>query len=111
MARLRSRNTDSGILSVLLDEGVPISVARAFEEKGYQAIRHGDLLSPSVSDLRVATAAMTASAVLIAIDNDMKRIAGRYGSSDPRFSRLNLIKIACPEPQAAFTGSAGDVLY
>lgn len=101
MARRRSRTVDHASFRVLLDEGVPVSVGKVFEARGYEAIRHGSLLPPGASDSRVATAALVASAILIAIDNDMKRIAGRYGSTDPRFARLNLIKIACSEPQSA----------
>ena len=101
MARPRNRTVDPVAFRVLLDEGVPVSVSRVFEANGYQAISHRALLAPGVSDYRVAMAALAASAVLIAIDNDMKRLSGRYGSTDPRFARLDLIKIACPEPQAA----------
>lgn len=101
MARRRSRIVDPLALRVLLDEGVPVSVGKVFEAKGYQALSHGPLLAPGLSDHRVAAAALAASAVLVAIDNDMKRISGRYGSTDPKFAHLNLIKIACPEPQAA----------
>ena len=101
MARRLNRSKELAVFRVLLDEGVPVSVGKAFESRGYQAILHGDVLAPGVSDFRVAAAAITASAVLIAIDNDMKRIAGRYGSADPKYARLNLIKIGCSEPRAA----------
>lgn len=101
MARRRSSKNDARLLRVFLDEGVPVSVGAVFEESGYRAIRHGESLPQGASDFRVATAAQLAGAVLVAIDNDMKRLAGRYGSADPRYTTLNLIKIACSEPLAA----------
>lgn len=89
------------IIRVLLDEGVPVSVARVFEGCGHVAIRHADVLAPGSGDLLVARAAQVNDATLIAIDKDMKRITGRYGEADPKFQLLNVIKIGCSEPLAA----------
>lgn len=86
---------------VLLDEGVPRSVGETFAELGHTVIYHQDVLRPGVSDPLVAKTAQINDAVLIACDNDTKRMAGRYGRADPKFERLNLIKFACPEPHAA----------
>lgn len=99
------------VFRVLLDEGVPVSVARTFEQSGYEAIRHGDVLAPGSDDFLVAKAAQVNEATLIAIDKDMKRIAGRYGMADSKFERLNVIKIGCSEPLAAARiGQAMDLI-
>lgn len=37
----------------------------------------------------------------MALDGDMKKLAKGHGAGAGRFSRLNLLKLSCPEPQAA----------
>jgi hypothetical protein len=49
----------------------------------------------------VCIAAEANDALLVAFDNDMKRLARRHGVSAARFKRLNLLKFECEEPKAA----------
>lgn len=51
----------------------------------------------------VAATAMANSAILVAIDKDMKRIAQRYGATptNDRFAKLSLIRLCCEEGLAA----------
>ncbi|MFC6048045.1 DUF5615 family PIN-like protein [Methylobacterium hispanicum] len=86
---------------VLLDESVPVSVAALLRRLNYEAILHGDVLFQGADDALVAKTALLNHAILIAIDKDMKRIAGRYGMADQKFQKLHLIKLGCPEPMAA----------
>ena len=82
---------------VLLDEGVPDSIGRVFEQRGHTVIYHRDVLTQGAPDEVVCGAALSNDAILIAVDGDMKRLAKRYGSapSSARFARLNLIRIGC----------------
>lgn len=87
----------------LLDAGVPDSVGRVLNGSGHGVIYHRDVLPEKTPDPVVAFIAQQNNAVLIAIDNDMKQIAQRYGvaSHSDRFSRLNLIRLCCNEVLAA----------
>jgi predicted nuclease of predicted toxin-antitoxin system len=86
---------------LLLDENVPDSVGDVFEEAGHLVIRHRDVLRQGVSDDVVALTALIEGAVLVSIDRDMTQLTGPYGRIAQAFTKLHLIKIGCPEPQAA----------
>lgn len=90
-------------LRVLLDAGVPDSVGRAFAARGHVVIYYREVLSEREPDEVVCATALTNSAILIAVDGDMKRLAKRYGKEQKslRFERLNLIKIGCNPVLAA----------
>ncbi|WP_155992679.1 hypothetical protein [Acidocella facilis] len=81
----------------MLDEGVPVSVGHVFESLGQEVIFYRDVLPESVPDHVVAVAALTNNAILVAIDEDMRRIARKYGQKgqDPRYAKLNLIHLCC----------------
>jgi len=81
----------------LLDASVPDSVAAVFAKRGHGVILHRDVLPDRTPDEVVCAAALKNDAILVALDNDMKRIAKRYGANpgNTRFARLNLIRIGC----------------
>jgi len=82
---------------VLLDASVPDSVATVFINRGHNVILHRDVLPEATPDEVVCTTALKNDAILVALDNDMKRIAKRYGANpvNTRFARLHLIRIGC----------------
>jgi hypothetical protein len=90
-------------LIVILDEGTPVLSAEPFANHGHQVIYHGDVLDSGAKDEIVASMAILNSAVLIAVDLDMKRLVKRFGSPDhnPRFAKLDLIFVGCDPVMAA----------
>ncbi len=89
-------------LRVLLDAGVPDSVAAVFKKRDHLTILHREVLAEKTPDDVVATTALQNDAILVAIDPDMKSFPKRFwishGSS--RFANLNIIRICCNETQA-----------
>ncbi|MGC8532125.1 MAG: hypothetical protein ACP5M1_08810 [Acidiphilium sp.] len=90
-------------LHAFLDAGVPDSVGRALLASGHQVTFHRDVLPEKTPDQVVAATALNSSAVLVAIDKDMKQIAQRYGMTpqNDRFERLSVISFCCTEVAAA----------
>jgi predicted nuclease of predicted toxin-antitoxin system len=90
------------VLRFFLDEGVPDSVARTLRDAGHEAIllRESGIQRGSPDQLVCAYAEVT-EAILVALDADMKKLAQGHGAGAGRFKRLNLVKLSCPEPQAA----------
>jgi predicted nuclease of predicted toxin-antitoxin system len=88
-------------LRLFLDEGVPDSVGRAFENHKHEVIYLRDSVPQGSPDLLVCAAAGSNDAVLVAFDGDMRQIAKNHGISKGRFKRLSLIKLSCTEPSAA----------
>jgi predicted nuclease of predicted toxin-antitoxin system len=88
---------------VLLDAGVPDSVGAVLEERGHIVIYHRNVLPEKTPDLVVAATALANDAVLVAIDNDMKQLAQRYGMTarGDKFARLSIIRLCCNETLAA----------
>lgn len=72
-------------------------------EGGHDVIFYRDILPEGTPDLVVAATALENNAILVAIDNDMKRIARRYGmtTQEDRFARLSLIHVCCDEVMAS----------
>ena len=72
-------------------------------QAGHEVILHRDVLPEKTPDPVVAAAALANSAILVAIDKDMKQIAQKYGmtAANGRFDKLHLIRICCSEVQAA----------
>lgn len=66
-------------------------------------IFHRDVLLDKTPDIVVAETALRNDAILIAVDNDMKAIAQRYGMTPrgDRLDRLSMIRICCGEVIAA----------
>jgi len=87
----------------LLDAGVPDSVGTVLEERGHGVIYHRNVLPEKTPDLVVAATALENAAVLVAIDNDMKQLAQRYGitARGDKFARLSIIRLCCNETLAA----------
>jgi predicted nuclease of predicted toxin-antitoxin system len=88
-------------LRLFLDEGVPDAVGRVFTEAGHTVIYLRDSIPTGSPDELVAVAAERNDAILVACDGDMRQLVKRFGIGDGRFRKLSLIKISCPEPQAA----------
>jgi predicted nuclease of predicted toxin-antitoxin system len=86
---------------VLLDEGVPLEVARTFARHGHEVIPFEEAVKRGSRDELVCAAAEANDALLVAFDNDMKQAARRHGIGPARFKRLNLLQFTCSEPMAA----------
>jgi Domain of unknown function (DUF5615) len=86
-----------------LDENVPAQVADELHALGYFVLKFHDVLAPGVADTVVCAAALLNTAILVSIDGDMKAYAKKYGSkqNEDRFSKLCLLHLQLPEPQAA----------
>lgn len=88
-------------LKLFLDEGVPRSVGRCFEERGHTVIYFEDAAVRGSPDPLVATISMENNAVLVALDGDMRKLAQQRGVGQMRYKRLSLLKLSCPETEAA----------
>ncbi|CAA7619382.1 DUF5615 family PIN-like protein [Magnetospirillum sp. UT-4] len=88
-------------LSLVLDEGVPVSVGKAFQEAGHEVHWFNDVFTKGAPDPLVATVAQLNEWVLIALDGDMKQLAKSAGIGHRSFSKLSLIKLSCDETVAA----------
>lgn len=90
-------------LRLLLDEGVPNSVGRKFEEAGHQVtyVNQSQLVQRGSPDTLVAAAAVANGFILVAHDGDMKQIAKNHGFGGGRYKTLSLIKLTCRKPKAA----------
>lgn len=84
-------------LSILLDEGAPAPIGVPFRARGHTVINHSDVLSPGASDRLVCATAIMNSAILVAVDRDMKQMAKRFGTSEKggRYGRMNLLFLNC----------------
>ncbi len=80
---------------------MPVEVGHIFARHGHIVIPFEDVLNRGARDDLVCVAAEANDAILVAFDNDMKRLASRQGISSTRFKRLSLLKFACEEPMAA----------
>lgn len=88
-------------LRVFLDEGVPRSVGGCFENHGHTVLYFTDAAVPGSPDPLVASIATENNAVLVAVDGDMRKLAQRRGIGQNRYKMLSLIKLSCPETEAA----------
>jgi predicted nuclease of predicted toxin-antitoxin system len=86
-----------------MDASVPDSVGNSFAENGHNVIHHREVLPDGVPDEMVCATALRNDAILVAIDNDMRRLARRYGTgpNHDRFKQLSLIRIGCNPALAA----------
>lgn len=82
-------------LVFLLDASSPESVAKVIEGAGHKAIRHNDVLSEGATDVVVCETAMKNNAILVAVDNDMKRLTRRFKPENDRFKKLSVIHLGC----------------
>lgn len=94
-------SADSDKLKLFLDEGVPDSVGRVFEEFGHDVTYLNRTLVRGSSDHLVCAITDINEAVLVALDGDMKQIAKANGVGAGRYLKLGLIKLSCQEPKAA----------
>lgn len=84
-------------MKILLDEGVPIDVGREFEQAKHQVIYFDEVLvrGDGIPDQLVCRASIENKAILVAIDNDMKRFGKRFDLEKDWMKSLDLIHIGC----------------
>lgn len=87
-------------MTFLLDAGVPHSVGVSLETAGHKVIYYHEVLPEKASDLQVCETALANDAILVAIDQDMRRIANRFGVN-PRYQKLSLLHLGCNEVMAS----------
>jgi predicted nuclease of predicted toxin-antitoxin system len=82
---------------MLLDAGVPDSVADVLKERGHHVILYREVLPEGETDTVVCATVLANGAILVAIDGDMKQLARRFGQSvkSERFKRLSIIRLGC----------------
>ena len=93
--------TERPRLRFFLDQGVPNSVGRAFEESGHYVIYGNRVLMPRDPDQKVCVDAQANNCILVAVDRDMRRIAKENGVSQSRFAALSFVHLMCNEVAAA----------
>ena len=86
----------------MLDEMVPVSVARTLRQNGHTAEFIRDYTPPGSPDPLVATISEEMKAVLVSFDGDFQKIAPRVPDGQRRrFKRLSRIWMRCSEYQSA----------
>jgi predicted nuclease of predicted toxin-antitoxin system len=75
-----------------IDHCVPESVARALEAADLEVIRLREKTAPDSPDPLVAAVAQANNAVLVTMDGDFKKIAGRNGVGRRRQRFLSLVR-------------------
>ncbi|MGH6651047.1 MAG: DUF5615 family PIN-like protein [Sphingopyxis sp.] len=86
----------------MLDENVPAAVSHFLAEQGFEVILSRDAVGEGAPDPMVAQAAQVNEAILVSLDRDMRRIQRQLSAAnEARFPTLDLIMLACSEPQAA----------
>lgn len=88
-------------LRFFLDASVPDSVGKALADAGHPVIYHRDALAEGTKDPVVCQTAMENDAVLVAVDADMKHLSRRFGKTEDRFQKLNLLMCSCNAVMAA----------
>lgn len=89
-------------MKFMLDENVPAAVSRFLEGEGFEVILSREAVGEGAPDPVVAQAAQVNDTILVSLDRDMRRIQRQLSiSNGARFPALDLILLACPEPQAA----------
>lgn len=88
-------SNQSSPLRFFLDASVPDSVGRELASAGHEVIYHREALSDGAKDPVVCQTAIANSAILVAVDADMKHLSKRFGKSDDRFTKLDLLMCSC----------------
>lgn len=88
-------------MKFMLDENVPAAVSHFLAGQGFEVILSRDAVGEGAADPVVAQAAQVNEAILVSLDRDMRRIQRQLSAANEvRFPTLDLIMLACPEPQA-----------
>jgi predicted nuclease of predicted toxin-antitoxin system len=85
------------ILRVFIDQCVPDSAGRAFQDHGHQVIYLREKIATNSPDPLVAAVAEANEAILVSLDADFRQLAKRHGVGRREFRRLSLIKLSCRE--------------
>jgi predicted nuclease of predicted toxin-antitoxin system len=88
---------ETPVLRVFIDQCVPDSAGRAFQEHGHEVIYLRERIATDSPDPLVAAVAEANEAILVSLDADFTRIAKRHGVGRREFRRLSLIKLSCRE--------------
>ena len=88
--------TRSPRMRLLIDENVPASVARFFEERGHEVLYVRDLFPAGTPDPVLATIGDRLSAIIVTWDRDFDDLVRRIpAGGKARFRRLGRITFSC----------------
>jgi predicted nuclease of predicted toxin-antitoxin system len=82
-------------LQFFLDASVPDSVGKVLTGAGFPVIYHREALTDGTKDPVVCQTALEDEAVLVAVDADMRQLTKRFGKTEYRFQKLDLIMCSC----------------
>ena len=85
------------VLRVFIDQCVPDSAGRAFQDQGHEVIYLREKIATNSPDPLVAAVAEANEAILVSLDADFRQLAKRHGVGRREFRRLSLIKLSCRE--------------
>jgi predicted nuclease of predicted toxin-antitoxin system len=85
------------VLRVFIDQCVPDSTGRAFQDHGHEVIYLREKIATNSPDPLVAAVAEANEAILVSLDADFRQLAKRHGVGRREFRRLSLIKLSCRE--------------
>lgn len=86
---------------LILDEGVPSSVAQFFRSQDFVTAAVQEYLAPGTPDPVIATATDHLGAMLVSQDRDFKKIARRIPEGNrQRLRRMSRLSLTCKAPQA-----------
>lgn len=84
-----------------MDEGVPRSAGSVLAAAGNEVFYLQEAAAAGSSDPVVCKIAESCSSILVALDNDMRGLASRWGAGRIRYKTLSLVHLKCRESRAA----------
>jgi predicted nuclease of predicted toxin-antitoxin system len=88
------------VLRIFVDQCVPQSAGIVFREAGHEVVFLRERIPVDSPDSLVAAVAVSHSAILLSMDADFRKIAGRHGVSSASLRSLSIIKLSCRESRA-----------
>ena len=83
-------------MRLLIDENVPLSIAKFFKERGHEVLHVRDLLPAGTPDPVLATIGDRLSAIIVTWDRDFDNLVRRIPDGNKaRFRRLGRITFSC----------------
>ncbi len=89
------------VMKIFIDQCVPDSAGRAFQQMGHEVVYLREKIAASSPDPLVAAVAEANNAILVSLDGDFKKIAQRRGIGRRGLRDLSFIKLSCRESRAA----------